>query len=107
MYITAWGSLSHISQQSHIAGFPLARVYSTSDGSTFASSGVPYFYMTPNDPELKDIFVSTYEYHTNFILTISNVVKGFSFLRGGGRSTTMADQDITKGGGHIISFIIN
>lgn len=84
MYITAWGSLSHISQQSHIAGFPLARVYSTSDGSTFASSGVPYFYMTPNDPELKDIFVSTYEYHTNSILTISNVVKGFYFLRGGG-----------------------
>lgn len=96
MYITAWGSLSHISQQSHIAGFPMARVYSTSDGSTIASSGVPYFYMTPNDPELKDIFVSTYEYHTNFILTISNVVKGFSFLRAEGLRLGRSRRDLRE-----------
>lgn len=53
-----WCSVSHISLQPNITGYPIARDYSFSDGWEDFSSGIPYFYMTFKDSEIQDLSVS-------------------------------------------------
>uniref|UniRef100_A0A1B6MDK3 CREG-like beta-barrel domain-containing protein n=1 Tax=Graphocephala atropunctata TaxID=36148 RepID=A0A1B6MDK3_9HEMI len=55
VHYSLWTSLAHASLQPKISGWPISRVYSVSDGPITISSGVPYLYMTPNDPEFLDL----------------------------------------------------
>lgn len=53
-----WASLATISTHSPIIGQPFSNVFSISDGPLWASSGVPYLYLTHMEISVQDLQVS-------------------------------------------------
>lgn len=55
VHYSDWCAVSHISKQPDTTGFPMARVFSMSDGTISNSSGIPYIYTTPMDEGTRDL----------------------------------------------------
>ncbi|XP_050432676.1 protein CREG1-like [Adelges cooleyi] len=53
-----WGTLSYVGNQSFMAGVPMGRVYSVSDGTVSNSTGVPYIMLSPMDLTYQDVMVT-------------------------------------------------
>ncbi|XP_075230453.1 cellular Repressor of E1A-stimulated Genes [Lycorma delicatula] len=55
VHYSDWCAVSHISYQPNTKGFPMARIFSMSDGTLSNSSGIPYIYTTPMDEGTRDL----------------------------------------------------
>ncbi|KAK9879185.1 hypothetical protein WA026_004033 [Henosepilachna vigintioctopunctata] len=55
IHATDWVSISTISVQKGIEGYPFATIKSFSDGSKENSTGIPYFYMTDKELSQQDL----------------------------------------------------
>lgn len=52
-----WMSLAYISKHNRTLDYPMARVYSVSDGLTNSSTGVPYLMASPLDETIHDLML--------------------------------------------------
>lgn len=57
-----WTTLSYVGNQSFMAGVPMGRVYSVSDGTINNSTGVPYIMASPMDLSFQDVVVNVIKY---------------------------------------------
>ncbi|XP_074078012.1 protein CREG1 isoform X2 [Macrotis lagotis] len=58
VHAVTWGALGTISSVPAVRGRPFANVFSLSDGPEGASSGVPYFYLSPLQMSVGDLQVN-------------------------------------------------